>query len=134
MHGLLDDQVLYDGQLIPDFNQNIKFPSQQERFDYLSELNECKSYENTTLSGFDDEGYTQRAYNCTNDATVELVTLKNVGHYTYVDYNDLGPFEHLNTFPMTFDYQTTQAAWSFCSSFESSEAPELVDITLDKIL
>lgn len=135
VHGKKDDFVEYDGALLySEIGVNMKFIPQQERFDYLSELNGCTSYESETLSGFEDEGSVQRATNCTNNATVELVTLNDVSHYPYVDYNDNGPYPDLNSHPMTFDYESTEAAWSFCSSFESSAEPELVDITLDKIL
>lgn len=124
------DIFSYDGEVRPEFNLNVKFPSMDARFEYLSGLNGCSSYENKTLTGFSDEGFIQTASNCTNNATVEFVTLNNVGHYPFPNYDENNEGSNLdspNLYPL-IDYESTKAAWEFVSNHELNEEPELMDI------
>lgn len=130
VHGTKDEIVPYNGQVYPDFNQNVKFTAKQSTFEYLSVLNECTSYENNTLTGFSDKGFIQIASNCTNNATVEFVTLMDVGHYPYPSsyFDGQGYYPELPNANPLMDYESTRAAWTFVSGYESSEEPDLIDI------
>ena len=108
VHGTADDTVLYNGSESLSVDETIHWvPSIQSEFDYLTSLNGC-TQSNTTST---IEGNIQYAYNCTNSATVEFMTLTDVGHI---------PYQGVDT-----NFDTTSSAWKFCSSHESLVEPVL---------
>jgi len=100
VHGILDDTIPYYG------GEN---PGAQDAYDYLFSRNGCQ---NTTLTLLLEEGDSQLANGCTNNASVELVSLVGAGHQPYPIFGQT-------------TYETTLAAWEFCSSYESLIEPVL---------
>ena len=104
--GAKDDIVPFNGT---DNFQGLDFdmPSAQAGYDRLSSVNGCNG---TNITVF-EEGFTQSALGCTNNATIDFVTISDAFHF---------PFKDVGT-----TYDTTLAAWNFCSSFELPDEPIL---------
>jgi len=105
LHGTADDVVQYDG--FGNEESEWFSPGIVSVFDTLSDINGCDGNVQTEeVAG----GNVSTSTNCTNDATVKLLSLEGQGHQPYVG-------------------RTTEKAWEFCSAQEKSVEPVLDDIS-----
>lgn len=96
-HGKLDKMQPYDGfEFHLEGRANYVMPGPQAEFNYLSILNGCASTNITVIDG----GNIQRAWDCVNDANVELMALTFGWH-------------------MNINRKITSSAWEFCSAHEN---------------
>jgi len=109
-HGKLDE-------VLPFISGKTENPGPQESFQHLSLVNGCNT--STTVEFYEDgEGGTngtigtiQTALGCTNDARIEFMALNEATHRAYKG--------------LLYDFDSTAAAWNFCSSYESAVEPNL---------
>lgn len=125
VHGTDDKTIPYYGATIEiPFLGDLFYPPQQDAFEHLRKLNGCSTVANTTI----DDGFVLTTGDCDDEANVEFLSLSNVNH---VPYSSTGN-SFLNLFNTT--YNTTLAAWDFCSSYQSVQEPILDPINESSFL
>lgn len=124
VHGTDDEVLPYDGNSFEVFGNEVFFPSLQRGFDFLRDLNGCGSgVENKTIDGGD--GFILKTMDdCNEGANVEMLTLWDVGHVPYSQT----PSAIIDDVNFDTQYNTTSAAWEFCSNYQSAQEPELYPI------
>jgi len=127
VHGMQDTVIPYEGTTLVDMAPfgSIGFWSTQDLVKYIAKKNECQNQEEYSDEEDDNTGNSTTFYyknnNCTNNATVELVTLSNVGHVPYIqNSNPEVPIFEQGSANELSRVDTTALAWEFCSSHHNS--------------
>ena len=116
VHGTLDSLVPYDG--------NIFYLGAMETHEKFAEANGCGTTGTIAIDNGGNPGTRYISNDCVDDATVELVTLQDVGHHPYKSNAAKG----VGTVPTRLD--TVRMAWQFVSQY-SLERPPCKDSPLD---
>lgn len=111
IHGTADAIMDYNGGTIGPV---MFFPSADSTFKRYIEMNGCESVNTEYIT----EGFIQRATDCVNNATVQFVSLYDIGHFPFP--NPEFGFGNRNT-----TYQSTKEAYKFCSGYQKLEEPRL---------
>lgn len=109
VHGTLDTLVPYDGK-----RRALSALETQQKF---AEMNGCTTSTAIAIDNGGNPGTRYISDDCVNDATVELLSLQDVGHHTYK--NKDGKQE--GTVPTYLD--TVSMAWEFVSQYSLGRPP-----------
>eukprot|EP00980_Cylindrotheca_fusiformis_P005393 scaffold1147_cov126-Cylindrotheca_fusiformis.AAC.11 len=117
VHGTIDTALGYNYSVLDLF-------SALDTYNILSNLNECTTYNETTLDNGDDYTVTLMAsINCTNNASVVMYAMDNVGHFPYPG-EEFASFNGPGAAAVVVD--TTQWMWDFVKQYSLAESPNLV--------
>jgi len=120
VHGEDDRMIPYDGMFLIE-----KYPSIEATHKYLSELNQCKTYQRKEFlfNSTDSLGYSDVSTSCKNEASVEIITLNGVDHFPFsrIDLNDCKSWPLKPTKNGRTMVDTTRIAWEFLEKYISSE-------------
>ena len=126
-----DAVVPYEGYYQP--NYGLVIPDAQASLEALANLNGCQQVDRVhknlfqmTMAGQVGRLYSDQAFFCQNDATVEYVTLATAGHDLYPAQQSIGQFGR-SSFASEITIDTTQLAWDFCSRHALSHEPMLLE-------
>lgn len=124
-HGSKDPDMLYDGITeYPGFPQ-YSLLSAHETHNVIAEANGCSKSTSTNFTNFEQSDNNVTRFisdSCINDATVELFTIDDVGHFPYFGFDE----ENIENGTVLTTVDTTQHAWDFCSQFSLEVEPELI--------
>eukprot|EP00980_Cylindrotheca_fusiformis_P012268 scaffold2999_cov113-Cylindrotheca_fusiformis.AAC.3 len=116
IHGTIDSTLSY--------NSTSFWFSASDTYFIISEMNGCTMFNETTISNGANNFATRFAStNCTNNATVVMYALDDVGHFPF----PVETFAFLNgpgAAPVVVD--TTKWMWDFVKQYSLEEAPDLV--------
>ena len=115
IHGTLDEDVSYNGSDL--------YLSTSTAYSLIADANGCNANSEMRKEDASTNNYTTYTSSlCTDNSTVVLVALDDVGHNPYEGFENVAPLEE-GTVPTKID--TTQIAWEFVSAHSSTVAPEL---------
>lgn len=109
VHGTLDTLVPHDGRR--------KALSAMETYQAFADANGCTARTEYSIDNGGNPGTRYISDGCVDDATVELLSLQDVGHYTYESKNGKGE----GTVPTKLD--TVRMAWEFVSQYSLGRPP-----------
>eukprot|EP00980_Cylindrotheca_fusiformis_P012267 scaffold2999_cov113-Cylindrotheca_fusiformis.AAC.2 len=136
VHGTIDATLSYNSTLLvsgdddatDDYDvSTLDLFSALETYEILSNLNECTTFNETTLSNGANSSVTKfSSTSCTNNASVTIYAMDTVGHFPF----PAEAFAYLNgpeAVPVVVD--TTKWMWDFVKQYSLEEAPDLVVTT-----
>ena len=132
VHGKRDGTVAYNGSFpANDPSGPYYVPGAIQVNDILGQVNGCVGNVSESMVLNDDGTTLRRQTNCTNNATVELLSLETAGHTPFlgVPVFDQGQTPDSNLGAEVTTVDTTEMAWQFCSSYVSETEPVLIQVT-----
>jgi len=121
-HGASDPEIRYEG--FSDYGETgYSLLGAQATHDVIAEANGCTQSKTINVTGSDNIVSRYISDGCVNGATVELLTLDDVGHFPFLGFDEIEDGTVLTK------VDTTQLAWEFCSQHSLEVEPELVLVT-----